>query len=133
MSDPVTKPADVEAARPAPAPLASILNRASDAAEERAGTSGILREQMYNEAKDTAIEIVEIKLQTTTTRADWAVLTDIPTMRMALVLQITPLVQVVLPKLGSDLMLRVGADPARWPTIRDLAHLGDLIAEHGLT
>lgn len=114
------------------APLESILARALDASQERSGTSEALRQQMYDEAKDRAIEITEQKLQTVTTRDDWVVVTDVPTMRMALVLELSPLVRIVLPKLGSDLMLRIGEDPLRWPTIRDLAHLGDLIAEYGL-
>jgi hypothetical protein len=117
---------------PKPKALSTILDRAVQAADERHGTSAALREQMHQEAKEKAVEVAQQKLETATTPDDWDVATDVPTMRMALVLTVAPNVQVVLPKLGGDLLLKIGSDPMRWPTIRDLAHLGDLINEYGL-
>jgi hypothetical protein len=117
---------------PKPKALSTIAERATKAAEERDATANAMRLQMIADHKQLAIDLAKTKLETATKPDDWETVNDIPSMRMAVQLEVTPLATVLLPKLGSDFLLKVGSDPARWPTVRDLAHLGTLMAERGL-
>ncbi len=115
-------------------PLAksTLLNRAIQAKENNDAASAHLRDAMVTAEQERAVEITQEKLQTATDRDDWEVITSIPQARMALQLEIAPLVKLVMPKGGSDLLLVVGQDSSQWPTVRSLVHLGDLIQTHGL-
>lgn len=115
-----------------PKAKSTLLARAVKAKEEHEKASKHLRDAMVASERERAIGIARAKLETETSEDDWEVVTDVPAMRMALRLELAPLVVLFLPKGGSDLLLALGTDPRKWPTVRDLLHLGELIESHGL-
>ncbi len=118
--------------KPKPKALNTVLDRANEAAVQHAATQAVIRKQQYAQSKELAIQLAKDKLETTTTEDDWTTTTELDQIRVAHILQIDPLVKVVNPVGTSDLLLWAGTDTIKWPTIRDLAHLGELVELHGL-
>jgi len=116
----------------APKALSTIMSRASTAREENRATVAALRGVMVSQTKEAAREAARGKLDTETADEDWEPVTTFPGIPVAMVLEVSPGVKLAVPRGTNDVLLMVGNDPAKWPTVRDLPHLGQLIDERGL-
>lgn len=112
--------------------LSTVLDRATDAAVKNAAAQEVIRKQQYDQTKELSVQIAREKLETATTSDDWTTTTDFQHIRLAHVLDISPMIKIVNPVGTSDLLLAVGGDPLSWPTIKNLAHLGSLLTTYGL-